>query len=518
MKLSVKLPAEFALSLALLFAAALLGIYGLNRAVDVYRLEVMRAVDASRTTSYAAADFSTAVQEWKNVLLRGKEDGFRDKYWNAHLAKMGAVISGLQKLQSGLDAGPARETLQQLLKEVEIADGRYRVAYEAYKAADNDYLAGDHSANGADRASGKLFGDLQTQLGKEETDISVSANAGAASASIMAYALMVVVTLVVMLASFLLSRQIVRPLKRSVEIAGRVAQGDLSNRIDVHRGDEIGDLLRALEAMQRNLANIVQRVRQDSENVANASAEIAAGNNDLSARTEIQASALEQSAASIHELSNAVGNSAAHAREATQLASGASQVAVRGGEVVAQVVMTMNDINVSSGKIADIIGVIDGIAFQTNILALNAAVEAARAGDQGRGFAVVATEVRALAGRSAAAAKEIKSLINASVERVAFGTTLVANAGSTMREVVDSIQRVAEVVAEISSASDEQSTGVAQMGVAINQIDQTTQQNAAMVEQMAAAASGLKSLAGDLVGTVSVFTVLPLTPMVTRIA
>ena len=319
------------------------------------------------------------------------------------------------------------------------------------------------------------------------------------------------VTLAAMVASFLLSRHIIGPLKQAVEVAGRVARGDLTNRITVNRVDEIGALLNALDVMQRNLANIVARVRQDSENVSHASAEIAAGNHDLSARTEIQASALQESAASIHQLGTTVGQSAAHARQATQLASGASAVAARGGAVVNQVVATMNDINVSSGKIADIIGVIDGIAFQTNILALNAAVEAARAGDQGRGFAVVATEVRALAGRSAAAAKEIKALIHASVERVAFGTTLVANAGSTMREVVDSIQRVAEVVAEISAASSDQSNGVAQMGQAINQIDQTTQQNAAMVEQMAAAASGLKTLASDLVGTVAVFTVVPLT-------
>jgi methyl-accepting chemotaxis protein len=257
--------------------------------------------------------------------------------------------------------------------------------------------------------------------------------------------------------------------------------------------------------MREDLAGIVGRVREGSEGVASASAEIAQGNNDLSARTESQASTLQQTSASMIELSKTVGQNADKAREANQLAMAASTVAVHGGEVVGQVVETMRGINDASKKIADIIGVIDGIAFQTNILALNAAVEAARAGEQGRGFAVVATEVRSLAGRSADAAKEIKQLIGASVERVEQGSNLVDQAGVTMGEVVNSIKRVTDLIGEISAASDEQSQGVAQVGEAVTQMDQVTQQNAALVEEMAAAASGLKSQAQELVQTVAVF-------------
>jgi methyl-accepting chemotaxis protein len=243
--------------------------------------------------------------------------------------------------------------------------------------------------------------------------------------------------------------------------------------------------------------------------VATASAEIAQGNQDLSARTENQASALEQTAASMEQLGSQVKQNADNAKQASQLASSASSVAVRGGEVVGRVVETMKEINISSKKIADIISVIDGIAFQTNILALNAAVEAARAGEQGRGFAVVATEVRALAGRSADAAKQIKVLINDSVERVELGTALVDEARTTMTEVVGSISKVNDLVGEISSASNEQSAGVAQVGEAVNQIDLVTQQNAALVEEMTAAASSLKAQAGGLVQTVAVFKLNP---------
>ena len=257
--------------------------------------------------------------------------------------------------------------------------------------------------------------------------------------------------------------------------------------------------------MRDSLSGIVGQVRSGAEGVSSASAEIAQGNHDLSARTEHQASALEQTAASMEELNATVKQNAETTKQANQLAQSASQVAVKGGQVVAQVVDTMKGINESSHKISDIISVIDGIAFQTNILALNAAVEAARAGEQGRGFAVVASEVRSLAGRSAAAAKEIKSLINASVERVTQGTTLVDQAGVTMTEVVSSIKRVTDLMGEISAVSNEQSLGVGQIGEAVQQMDQVTQQNAALVEEMAAAASSLKSQANELVETVAVF-------------
>jgi methyl-accepting chemotaxis protein len=290
-----------------------------------------------------------------------------------------------------------------------------------------------------------------------------------------------------------------------LSIAARhVAQGDL-REIPGAAQAAPGSVLASMGMMQSQLVTLIGKVRASADSIASASAEIAQGNNDLSSRTESQASALEETAASMEELNSTVKQNAQNAIEANHLAHGASTVARRGGEVVVQVVETMKGINDSSRKIAEIIGVIDGIAFQTNILALNAAVEAARAGEQGRGFAVVASEVRSLAGRSADAAKEIKSLIGASVERVEQGSALVDRAGATMTEVVDAIKRVADIVGEISAASSEQSIGVAQVGEAITQLDQATQQNAALVEESAAAAESMRFQAEQLVQAVAVF-------------
>jgi methyl-accepting chemotaxis protein len=306
-------------------------------------------------------------------------------------------------------------------------------------------------------------------------------------------------------ASWSISRGIAKGIDMASNAAERFGEGDLSQTLPQEGKDEIAHLLQALSKMQANLVGVVRRVRMGSESVSTASSEIAQGNQDLSSRTESQASALQETAASMEELSATVKQNADNARQANQLAMSASSVAVQGGEVVAQVVDTMKGINEASRKISDIISVIDGIAFQTNILALNAAVEAARAGEQGRGFAVVASEVRLLAGRSAEAAKEIKALISNSVDRVDQGTALVDQAGTTMTEVVTSIKRVTDIMGEISAASNEQSQGVSQVGDAVTQMDQATQQNAALVEEMAAAASSLRTQAQDLVSTVAVF-------------
>jgi methyl-accepting chemotaxis protein len=287
-------------------------------------------------------------------------------------------------------------------------------------------------------------------------------------------------------------------------LARLVARGDLSTRLDVKPGDATS-LMACLREMQSGLAGVVGDVRRSAEGLAVSSEQIAQGNLDLSNRTEQQASSLQQTAASMEQLSVAVKNNAEHARQANQLALDASDVAVKGGQVVGEVVHTMRDINAGSRKIGDIIGVIDGIAFQTNILALNAAVEAARAGEQGRGFAVVASEVRSLASRSAMAAREVKSLIGASLERAEHGSALVEQAGTAMTEIVASIERVTAIMGEISTASGEQSLGVARVGEAVSQMDRVTQQNAALVEQSAAAAESLKAQAQRLVQTVAVF-------------
>ena len=308
-----------------------------------------------------------------------------------------------------------------------------------------------------------------------------------------------------LIVAWLTARAVCQPIDRAEAAIQQMAMGEMSKPIDPGAGDELGRILVSLESLRIKWVQVVTHVRQSSESVATASAEIAQGNQDLSSRTENQASALKETASSMEKLSSTVTHNADNAGQANQLAMSASTVAAQGGQVVAQVVDTMRGINDASRKINDIISVIDGIAFQTNILALNAAVEAARAGEQGRGFAVVASEVRSLAGRSAEAAKEIKTLINASVLQVERGTLLVDQAGTTMDEVVTSIKRVTDIMGEIASASTEQSRGVSQVGEAVAQMDHVTQQNAALVEEMAAAASSLKTQAQELVQTMSVF-------------
>jgi methyl-accepting chemotaxis protein len=305
--------------------------------------------------------------------------------------------------------------------------------------------------------------------------------------------------------AWLATRSITGPINEAVKLAETVAAGDLSSHIEVHSKDETGQLLQALKHMNASLQDIVGQVRVGTDTIATASSQIAAGNLDLSSRTEQQASALEETASSMEELTSTVKQNADNARQANVLAASASEVAVKGGQVVSEVVETMGSINESSKKIVDIIGVIDGIAFQTNILALNAAVEAARAGEQGRGFAVVATEVRNLAQRSAAAAREIKDLIGDSVQKVEMGSKLVNQAGVTMDEVVASVRQVTDIMAEIAAASREQEMGIGQINQAITEMDNATQQNAALVEEAAAAAQSLQDQAGNLLQAVSAF-------------
>jgi len=439
-------------------------------------------VDAAQVK--AEVEKIRVAREANGALLEGLQARVTNEKGKAALAKVlqaRGQYAPLQSTYAGLvAAGKTEEAKVMLVGEVRVAQEAYFAALEDFLAVQSDLMT--QSAQDAERQVSSLTAAIWV-LGI------VALVAGAATAVWIVRSL---------------TRQLGGEPATAAELARAVAKGDLAARIEVKAGDT-GSLMAHLREMQGSLVNVVSTVRQNSESVATASAQISQGNNDLSQRTEEQASALEETAASMEQLGATVRQNADNARQANQLALRASEVAVQGGDVVGQVVDTMKGISESSRRIADIIGTIDGIAFQTNILALNAAVEAARAGEQGRGFAVVASEVRSLAGRSAEAAKEIKNLIGASVQRVEQGTALVDHAGATMHEVVTSIRRVTDIMGEISAASAEQSAGVSQVAEAVSQMDQVTQQNAALVEQSAAAAESLKSQARQLVETVALF-------------
>jgi methyl-accepting chemotaxis protein len=420
----------------------------------------------------------------------------------AHVAKFRAALQAANALP--LDA-KLREAL------VAVAP-----ALEAYEKSGEDLmkigLSGREPTEDELATFQTVFDQVEDAMGELSGLLDLQGNAYLEEAnalnSLAQYVIAGVTLLAVILLSLVsraLARGIVGPLKQAVGLAEAVSGGDLTTRIESRSADETGQLVQALMKMRDSLSNTVSQVRSATDSINTASSEIASGNQDLSARTEQAASNLEETAASMEELTSTVSQSADAARQANQLAASASEVAVRGGQVVSQVVTTMEEINHSSKKINDIIGVIDGIAFQTNILALNAAVEAARAGEQGRGFAVVASEVRSLAQRSAEAAKEIKGLIGNSVDKVDAGSRLVAEAGQTMSEIVGSVQRVSDIIGEITAASGEQRDGISQVNTAVNQLDQMTQQNAALVEESAAAAESLRDQAMRLVQVVQVF-------------
>ncbi|PTT22043.1 methyl-accepting chemotaxis protein [Acidovorax sp. HMWF029] len=432
----------------------------------------------------------------------------REKQKIAELRKANSDL--LATLDKTITLPRAKELLETIHKNRgnynKALDRAMEIAEQGDKAAAGALLAGDVQAlqdivfKATDDSR-----DLQKGIaGKLAAEAAVSA----ASSTLLMATLGAAMLLLSLVVGWLIVRDLSKALGAEpaelADAAQRVAAGDLSAQLHARRGDEVS-VMAAMSAMQQALTGVVTTVRSGADGVATASSEIAQGNSDLSSRTEQQASALEETAASMEELASTVKQNADSARQANQLAVNASTVAVQGGEVVSQVVNTMKVINESSKKIADIISVIDGIAFQTNILALNAAVEAARAGEQGRGFAVVASEVRNLAQRSASAAKDIKALIDNSVAEVERGTSLVDQAGSTMTEVVSAIRRVTDIIGEVSAASNEQSQGVAQVGEAVSQMDQVTQQNAALVEESAAAASSLSTQAQQLLQAVAVF-------------
>jgi methyl-accepting chemotaxis protein-1 (serine sensor receptor) len=505
MKLSLKLPLAFVAALAALLCAALFGMFQLNQGLATYETTVRAHTAQERDVAVLLNDFKTQVQEWKNVLLRGKDSAQRERYWAAFQKKESDVARGAQQLSATLGNSEAGQLIARFRDAHATMGAGYRKGYAAFEAAAFESSAGDKAVQGMDREPAQLLDQAGDKIAVASRGIAEAAATQSRSAMGISLATMGVVCVLAVAGAIAFSRSVVRPLDRAVAVSRAVAAGDLTAAAQVLGKDEVAELLNALHAMQGALSNVVSNVRENAEGVATASAEIAMGNNDLSARTEQQASALQQTAASMEQLSATVRQNADNARSANGLSQEASRIAAEGGAAVGRVVQTMQGIADASRRIADIIGTIDGIAFQTNILALNAAVEAARAGEQGRGFAVVASEVRHLAQRSAEAAREIKALIGTSTARVEEGSAQVDAAGATMQQVVAAIRRVTDLMGEISAASQEQSSGVAQIGEAVTQMDHATQQNAALVEESAAAASSLKSQAHDLVQAVAVF-------------
>jgi methyl-accepting chemotaxis protein len=471
-------------------------------------LAMSQAIDTARG---AQVEFKIQVQEWKNVLVRGNDPAQLDRYTKAFVKAGEATRAALQKLDGQLDALKLSTPLvDDAVKTQTELGARYLEALKQYDAANPESAkVVDNLVKGVDREPTKKIDDIVDYIGKESSrlmqQMEEESRAAHAEAMLVMGATLAVTLVVGCVTVFWLIKSITVPLHAAVGVAQTVAGGDLRSEVRVDSKDEIGELLGALRTMQTNLSGIVGKVRAGTETIHGATVEIAAGNLDLSGRTEQQASSLEQTAAAMVELTTTVQQNNANANEASKLADVASQVAERGGDAVEQMVQTMGSINESSRKIVDIIGVIDGIAFQTNILALNAAVEAARAGEQGRGFAVVASEVRNLAQRSASAAKEIKALIGDSVSRVEAGSRLAGQAGETMGEVVSSVQRVTAIIGEISVASGEQRDGIEQISIAISHMDSVTQQNAALVEEAAAAADALTQQAASLSEAVSIF-------------
>ncbi|MFZ6800885.1 methyl-accepting chemotaxis protein [Undibacterium sp. Di24W] len=506
LKIGQKLGLSFVAIITLLLVISMVSLMGVNHFVDDLNLINKDRYPKIQLAHTIKDELNETARNLRNLLLLKDPEILKGEY--ANIEESSKVISAsLDKLDTMITSEKGRENLKNLT----AVRGNFLQARNRFLALTKEGKNEEALAlliSEVRPVQLKYFEVLDQLIAYQQQLMAEAEGASEAYATSQRRTMIGVSALAIvlsMLFAVLITRAITRPLHTAVDLARRVADGDLTATVEVESKDEIGQLMLALNQMSESLINIVSQVRAGTDTIASGSSQIATGNLDLSTRTEEQASSLEETASSMEELTSTVKQNADNARQANKLASSASDVAVRGGGVVSQVVTTMGSINESSKKIVDIISVIDGIAFQTNILALNAAVEAARAGEQGRGFAVVASEVRTLAQRSAAAAKEIKFLIDDSVAKVAEGSRLVASAGSTMDEIVTSVQRVSDVISEITAASNEQTAGIEQINTAIVQMDEGIQQNASLVEEAAAAAETLQDQAHKLADVVSVF-------------
>jgi methyl-accepting chemotaxis protein len=501
-----KILAVLVLGIAMMVAGALYGFSaartGLASVARVNDTTTAQAIEAQALES----SFKEQVQQWMRVMAHGQDAKVLEKAWKQFLFREREVRRGGEKLREAVTIPAARELLDKFLAAHADMGSKYRAGLEAFKESNFDARKVDRELKGIDDAPSEMLEEL-VKLMRDESQSAVAdarsrANRGLAASLVV----IAVATIAALLAcAWLVMRTVVKPLAYAVSVVDRVAGGDLTVEVASSSRDETGRLLAGLRNMRDGLASAVSTIRNSAETVGAASRHIAAGQADLSTRTEEQAASLEETAASMEELATTVKRNTENARHADELTSGASGAATRGGDAMTEVAGTMGGIAEASRRIGDIVGVIDSIAFQTNILALNAAVEAARAGEQGRGFAVVAAEVRALAQRSASAAKEIRDVIRDSADRVQQGTDRVEAAGRTMQDIVESVQRVTQMMAEIASASGEQLTGIEQVSRTVAQMDRVVQENAGLVAEQASAAENLALLSSQLMDSVARF-------------